>query len=170
MKINPLEAHDRLLHFKKQQTTNLVEGLQVCLKKNPNSISMQKYFPYLYIFAHPRTADDGVVKRMIWQPRLGKPAAQTNSYLFRALSNTDVIEIVWMLPPRELWEQYEKGKVTESESVMISINNFLHHREELEKPHKDDWSEEQIQTRLREIQDPNAPKPTSLALPLDLPI
>jgi len=151
MKIDVLDAHDRLLHFKKDQDVNVFEGVDECLKKNKDCVSMQEYFPYVYIFAHPRTADDGVTKRMIYQPRLSKPKAQTNSYLFRALSKTDLVEVIWLLPPRELWSQYEKGKVTESEDVMVSIKNFLNYRNELEKPHKDDWTEDEIQRKLREI-------------------
>lgn len=152
MKLNRLETHDRLLHFHQNQSANLFSGVDDCLKRNPNCVDMQKYFPYVYIFAHPRTADDGTTKRMIWQPRLLKPKAQTNSYLFRATSNSDVVEIIWMLPPRELWSQYQKGKVTASEEVMISIDNFIHHREELERPHDEDWSEERIKKKLEEIQ------------------
>lgn len=151
MKINTLDAHDRLLHFKKDQSANLFQGVEDCLKRNPDCLSMQEYFPYVYIFAHPRTHEDGVTKRMVWQPRLSKPAAQENSYLFRALSKTDLIEIIWLLPPREMWKQYEKGKVTASEDVLVSIKNYLHRREELEKPHKDDYSEETILSILKSI-------------------
>lgn len=158
MEINKLDAHDRLNHFKKNQEANIFQGVEDCLKRNPNCVSMQEHFPYVYIFGHPRTADDGVTKRLLWQPRLGKPKAQTNSYLFRSISKTDVIEIVWLLPPRELWPQYEKGKVTESEDVMTSIRNFVNHREELEKPHKDDWSEERIRRKLKSIEDSLKPK------------
>lgn len=152
MKLNKLETHDRLVHLRNDQSQSFVQGIEDCLKRNPNAVSMQKFFPWIYIFAHPRTAEDGSNKRMLWQPRLIKPKAQTNSYLFRALSNTETLEIIWMIPPRELWEQYEKGKVTESESVMTSIANFLHHREDLERPHKDDYSEERIRAILESIE------------------
>jgi len=151
MKLNRLETHDRLEHFQKDQSLNIFQGADDCLHKNKDAVSMQEYFPYIYIFAHPRTADDGVTKRMLWQPRLTKPKAQENSYLFRAISKTDIVEVVWLIPPREMWPQYEKGKMFESEDVMISIINYLNHREELEKPHKDDWSEERIQTQLKKI-------------------
>jgi hypothetical protein len=151
MKINPLETHDRLLAFKKEQESNLFQGLEDCRLNNPNCVDMQKYFPYVYIFAHPRTAEDGATKRMLWQPRLTKPKAQTNSYLFRLTSNTDICEIIWLLPPRELWKQFEKGKVTASDEVMVSIANFLHQRQLLEQPHDDDWTEERIRKKLEEI-------------------
>lgn len=157
MKVNRLEAHDRLLSFKKDQEANLFDGVNDCLTKNPECVDMQKYFPYVYIFAHPRTADDGVSKRMLWQPRLMKPKAETNSYLFRAISGTDVVEIVWLLPPKEMWEQYEKGKVCESNDVMTSIKNFVNCKEELEKPHPEDWSEERIRKKLFEILASTAP-------------
>src|SRR5882672_2443569 len=114
MKINRLETHDRLMHFKKDQEANIFQGAEDCLKKNPLSLAIQDKSPYVYIFAHPRTADDGVNKRMLWDPRLSIPEPQTNSYLFRAISKTDIIEVIWMLPPVETWPQYKKGNITES--------------------------------------------------------
>ena len=132
MKINRLETHDRLEHFKKDQEANIFKGAEDCLKVNPLSLALQEKSPYIYIFAHPRTADDGVTKVMYWQPRLTKPKAQTNSYLFRAQSKTDIIDVCWMLPPREQWQQYEKGKVTENEIVMWSIDQFMNNRDGLE--------------------------------------
>jgi hypothetical protein len=152
MKINRLDAHERLEHFKRDQEANIFQGVDDCLKRNPICLSMQEYFPWVYIFGHPRTADDGVNKRMLWQPRLLKPKAQTNSYLFRALSKTDLVEIIWLLPPREIWSQYEKGKVTESEDVITSIKNFVNHKDLLEAPHNDDYPEEKIRKILEAIQ------------------
>lgn len=154
MKIDRLETHDRLLHLKKDQANNISQGAEDCLKRNPNSLAMQKYFPYIYIFAHPRTMDDGFTKRMLWQPRLTKPKAQTNSYLFRAISNTDLLEIIWLLPPRELWTQYETGNILESSDILTSIRNFENFREELERPHEDDLSEREIKRILEGIQNP----------------
>jgi len=142
MKINRLEAHDRLLHFKKDQALNIFQGAEDCLKKNRLSIGLQQYSPYIYLFAHPRTSEDGVTKRMIWQARLTKPCAQTNSYLFRATSNTDLIEVCWLLPPKETWDQYKKGNVTEHEMVLWSIDMFTNHRAELESIDTNDVSDE----------------------------
>ncbi len=142
MKINRLETHDRLLHFKKDQEQNIFQGAEDCLKKNPDSLALQEKSPYIYIFAHPRTTDDGLNKRMLWQARLSIPKAQTNSYLFRAISKTDIIEIVWLIPPREMWSQYEKGNITESHEVAWSIDMFKYNRKVLEKPHPDDMTEE----------------------------
>jgi len=73
---------------------------------------------------------------------ISKPKAQTNSYLFRAQSNTDSIEVVWIIPERHLWPQYEKGKITENELVNYSVDLFDNNRNELEKPHPEDFPEE----------------------------
>jgi hypothetical protein len=142
MKLNRLETHDRLQHFVKDQSINIFLGAEQCLKENRDSLAIQEKSPYVYLFAHPRTADDGVNKRMLWQPRLSIPSAQTNSYLFRAISHTDIIEVVWLIPPREMWKQYDKGNVTENNEIAWSIEMFKHKRSELEKPHPDDMSEE----------------------------
>jgi hypothetical protein len=147
MKLNRLETHDRLKHFIKDQEQNIFEGAEECLKRNSDSLAIQEKSPYVYIYAHARTADDGVNKRMLWQARLSVPKAQTNSYLFRALSHSDIIEVVWLIPPRELWPQYDIGKVTESNEVAWSIDQFKNNRQELEKPHPDDMPE----TRAFEI-------------------
>lgn len=142
MKLNRLETHDRYEHFIKDQSKVIWQGAEECLKQNPDSIRMQEKCHYIYIFAHPRTDDDGVTKRLLWQPRLVKPKAESNSYLFRAVSNTDVIEVCWLLPPKELWSQYTKGNICESDIVAWSINKFRFNRAELEKPDSDDISEE----------------------------
>lgn len=151
MKIDRLETHDRLIQFKKEQSNTIAQGCTDCLKVNPLSIALQARSPYIYIFAHPRTEDDGVTKKMLWQPRLSKPKAQTNSYLFRAQSHTDNLEICWLLPPREQWDQYKEGNVTESPEVIWSIHQFTHSKELLEAPFQDDFNEEQIRQILREI-------------------
>lgn len=142
MKIDRLETHDRLKHFIRDQSASIAQGAEDCLKKNPLSLALQDKSPYIYIFAHPRTADDGITKRMLWQPRLSKPKAQTNSYLFRAISKTDEIEVCWIIPPRELWGQYQKGKVTESDIVTWSIEQFENNRAAMESPDAQDLSEE----------------------------
>lgn len=151
MKLNRLETHDRLKHFIKDQSINVFQGAEDCLKRNPDSLAIQEKSPYVYIFAHPRTSDCGNYKRMLWQARLSIPKAQTNSYLFRAISKTDLIEVVWLIPPREMWSQYDKGKVTESNETAWSIEMFKHQREELEKPHPDDMSQEKAWEILKSI-------------------
>ncbi len=142
MKLSRLETHDRLLHLKKDQSININQGAEDCLKKNPLSIALQQYSPYIYVFAHPRTADDGVNKRMVWQPRLTKPRAEPNSYLFRAQSHTDNIEMCWMIPPKEMWAQYRKGNVTEHELVLWSIRQYSDNRLKLEAAFVDDLPDE----------------------------
>lgn len=151
MKLNRLETHDRLLHLKKDQEANIFKGAEDCLKINSLSLSIQERSPYVYLFAHPRTADDGVTKVMYWQPRLSKPEPQTNSYLFRAQSKTDIIEICWLIPPREHWPQYKIGNVTESDLVRWSVNMFKNNREGLELPHDDDMSEERAKLIMQNI-------------------
>lgn len=151
MKVNILEAHDRLLHLKKDQSDTMAQGVEDCLKRNSLSLSYQQRSPYVYIFAHPRLSDDGLKTRMLWDPRLSKPKAQTNSYLFRAISHTDIVEVCWMIPPREQWEQYTQGKVTESKEVIWSIYQFQHHREELERPLPEDLPDEKGKQILLEI-------------------
>ena len=151
MKLNRLETHDRLVHFKKDQNDTLQQGADDCLKKNPLSLAMQDKAPYIYLFAHPRTSDDGVTKRMIWQPRLTKPLAQTNSYLFRAISKSDIVEICWLIPDEKMWKQYEKGKVTENELVLWSIDQYMNYRADLERKDKDDLSDERVAKIYQEI-------------------
>ena len=148
MKIDRLEAHDRLLHFKQDQRDNMQQGADDCLKRNPLSLAIQDRSPYVYIFAHPRTHDDGVTQRMLWQPRLTRPRAEPNSYLFRANSNTDILEICWLLPKQEMWPQYKKGNVTEHEFVNWSIDQYTNNRVALEAPHPDDFSDEKIKAIL----------------------
>ncbi len=151
MKVNTLDAHDRRSHFIEDQSQTVWQGATDCLTKNQLSIMLQERSPYVYIFAHPRTADDGVNKRMLWQPRLTKPKAETNSYLFRANSKTDIVEICWLIPPREMWPQYEKGKVCESNWTAWSIDQFQNNREYLQRPLEDDLSDDKIKAIYREI-------------------
>lgn len=88
---------------------------------------------------------------MIWQPRLTKPKAQTNSYLFRAQSNTDNLEICWLLPPREMFKQYEKGQVCENEWVIWSYHLFDTSRNILERPADDDLCDDKCKIIMIDI-------------------
>jgi hypothetical protein len=151
MKLNRLETHDRLEHLVKDQSDNVFKGAEECLKLNPLSLAIQEKCPYVYIFAHTRTTDDGLKKRLIWQPRISKPKAQTNSYLFRAQSKTDLIEVIWILPERHLWPQYEKGKITQDDLVCYSVDMFENNRAELEKPHVEDFPEERSKIIFQKI-------------------
>lgn len=137
IKLNVYETHDRYEHLLKQNF-NISECCQDLINQRPFGNHS------FYIFAHARTCDDGVTKKLIWQPRLTKPLAQSNSMLFKAYPGTDIIKIIWLIPAPELWEQYKKGNVTESNIVSWSIHQFLHNRKELEQKESDDLSDEQI--------------------------
>lgn len=143
MKLNRLETHDRYEYFIKDQSRIISEGADDCLKRNPDSLKIQEKCHYVYLYAHPRTHDDGVSKRLIWQPRLLKPKAEINSYLFRATSGTDLIEICWLLPPIETWNQFFGENLCASQEVWWSINQYKNNREKLEESFPDDLTEEQ---------------------------
>ncbi len=151
MKLNRLETHDRLEHFVKDQALNIAQGAEDCLKRNKLSLALQEKSPYIYIFAHPRTLDDGVTKKMFWQPRLTKPEPQTNSYLFRAQSKTDLMEVCWLIPPEEMWGQYRKGYITESDVVRWSIGQFVTNKAILERKDPDDLSDEISRSIYRQV-------------------
>lgn len=151
MKINRLETHDRLLHFKKDQSQVIAEGADECLKRNPLSLALQARSPYVYLFAHARTQEDGVTKKMLWQPRLGKPKCEPNSCLFRALSHTDNLEICWILPDQIFWSQYKKGNVLEHSMVIWSIDMYRNSKPTLEKPFADDLPQHRIDQILLDI-------------------
>lgn len=154
MKINRLETYDRYKYLLQDQALNIFQGAEDCLKKNPLSLAIQDKSPYIYLFAHPRTStDDGVTKIMYWDPRLSIPEAQTNSYLFRALSKTDVIEVIWLIPPPEQWDQYKKGNITADPSIEWSIQQYKTNRKELEKPHPDDMIEDKARLILKSVID-----------------
>jgi hypothetical protein len=144
MKINRLDAHDRLDHFTKQ-TFDIGECCQDLINQRPFG-----EHPF-YIFAHTRTDDDGVTKRLIWQPRLTKPQAQTNSMLFKAYPGTDMIKVIWMIPAQELWAQFGKGLLTENKTVAESIEAFKKNREKLEEKEDDDMTDEQIDAVYKEL-------------------
>lgn len=144
MKINPLDAHDRLLDFSKKHL-DISECVQDLVNKRPFGNHA------FYIFAHPRTDEDGVTKRLIWQPRLTKPQAQTNSMLFKAYPGTDLIKVIWMIPDRAMWAQYQKGKLTQNETICQSIQDFLHNRNKLEEREIDDLPDDEIARIYTEI-------------------
>lgn len=173
MKLNRLETHDRLQHFTKQ-SFDIAECCQDLINKRPFG-----EHPF-YIFAHARTIDleeriaifnddikqslidptyirkykrleDVPTSRFIWQPRLTKPKAQSNSMLFKAYPGTDLIKVIWMIPAVELWEQYEKGKLTENKTVYDSIQAYKLNRNSLEKKEDDDLSDEKIDDIYRQM-------------------
>ncbi len=152
MKIDRLETHDRLLHFTKK-SFDISECCQDLINKRPFGEHA------FYIFAHSRTDDDGVTKRLIWQPRLTKPSAQTNSMLFKAYPKTDLIKVVWMIPAQELWASFKIGQMTHNQTVLDSIHDFLNNRAKLEEPEHDDLNEDEINAVYRQISHTVNPKP-----------
>jgi len=146
MKVNRLEAHDRLLVFKKQ-SDYISEGCQECIENRPQEF---KNHPF-YIFAHCRTHENGYSKRLIWEPRLTKPKAQTNSMLFRSYPPSDKVKIIWMIPDREMWEDYAKNTMLESQVVTRSVHDFQFNRDILEAKEHDDLEESLIVSILAEI-------------------
>lgn len=144
IKINPLDAHDRMQHFTKQEFS-ISECCQDLIDQRPFG-----NYPF-YIWAHARTDENVHIKRLIWQPRLTRPKPQTNSMLFKAYPGTDTLKIIWIIPTRELWGQYEKGKVTSNEMIHNSIQEFQHHRKRLEQNEEDDFDDEKINQIYKEL-------------------
>jgi len=137
MKINPLDAHDRFQHFTSQQF-DIAACCQDLIDKRPFGD-----VPF-YIFAHARTDDDGTTKRLIWQPRLTKPKAQTNSMLFKAYPGTDIVKVIWMIPERHLWSSFKSGNMMANKTILQSIEDFETNRTKLEAKESDDLTDEQI--------------------------
>jgi len=144
MKITTLDAYDRYKHFT-SQSFDISECCQNLIDQRPFGENS------FYIFAHTRTDDDYVTKRLIWQPRLTKPKAQTNSMLFKWVHGTDNIRICWLIPAREMWNQYKKGNVTGHDITVWSIDQFENHRKSLESPEPDDLSDLQIDQIYRDV-------------------
>lgn len=144
MKVNRLETHDRFQHYMKQ-SFEIQECAENLLEQRPFG-----EHPF-YMWVHARTAEDGVTKELIWQPRLTRPKPQTNSMLFKANPLTREIRVCWMIPPDEMFGQYKKGNVTEHDITEWSIDMYLHHREELAKNEPDDLTDEQIDAIYKNI-------------------
>ncbi len=175
MKINFLETHDRLKQFHKQDDL-ISQGCEECIKLRPEEFGNQPF----YIFAHQRTIDMDEKKslysqdlmcsftnipyqrkyktmedvpsgRLIWEPRLTKPKAQENSMLFKAYPPTDHIKVIWIIPARELWGQFEQGDMIENLTVYESIRNFHTNREMLEAKEDDDLDDARINAIFTEM-------------------
>lgn len=144
MKINKNDAHDRYQHFVKSNF-DIGECCQNLIDQRPFGDHS------FYIFAHTRTEEDGVTKRLIWQPRLTKPKAQSNSMLFKANPNTDVLKVIWMIPAVELWAQYDKNLLTANKLVSQSIHDFRFNKNKLEEKEEDDMTDEQIDAVYKEV-------------------
>lgn len=135
MKLNHLDAHDRYENFI-QQSFDISECCQDLLNKRPFGD-----IPF-YAFAHARTEEDGVTKRLVWQPRLTKPQAQENSMLFK-LYQPDIVKVIWMIPAKELWANFERGKMTQNQLIWESIVKFRSDKKKLEAKEDDDLTDEQ---------------------------
>lgn len=173
MKINRLETHDRLQHLVSQEF-DIGKTCQDIIDKRPFGSH-----PF-YIFAHKRQLglderislyqedfresllnpgynrkylfmDQVPSDRLIWQPRLTKPRAQTNSMLFKAYPGTDNVKVIWIIPDQCLWEQFEKGKMTENKTVWESIDMYVNHKDKLEAKEIDDYSDQEIEKIYLEI-------------------
>lgn len=175
MKINRLETHDRFLEFKKQ-SDYISKGCADCIANRPKEFGNRPF----YIFAHSRqigqdemvdmftrdhwdahlipgykrkynTIDDVPTSRFLWSPRLTKPVPQENSMLFKAYPPGDNIKVIWIIPAKELWAQYLKGKMTEDSIICESIDKFINNKKELEATEPDDLPDDQIDRIYLEI-------------------
>lgn len=162
IKVDRLETHDRLLDFKEKNMQSISEQVDLLIAQNPFSGE-----PF-YIFAHKRTLDDAErilhfqtrqysiennpTHKIVWQPRLQKPKAQTNSMLFKVYPlHPERNHIVWILPERELWGAYQKGQMFEENAVAMSIDAFENDRAALERPEADDPSDERAQAIYKKL-------------------
>lgn len=190
MKVNILDAHDRLLHYQKQ-AEYITQGCEDCIKNRPKEF---ENYPF-YIFAHKRTVEpderisiysqdvqmslrypsqytrkypsiENVPStRIIWVPRLTKPEAQENSMLFRNTPPGGDIEVIWVLVDSGMENQSIKGNMTESESVITSTKLFRTNRGLLEKKEDGDVSEERAKEIYRQIAYNKANQKRLLATP-----
>lgn len=151
LKLDRLEAHDRLQHLIKEQSNVIQQGADDCLNKNSLSLAYQGRSPYVYIYGHARTLEDGRTKKIFWEPRLTKPKASSNSFLFRAISKTDMLETCWVLPPIETWNQFVRGNVVADDIIAWSIHQYKTNKKELEKPFKDDLPDHRCKDILLSI-------------------
>lgn len=117
MKVNLLETHDRFEHFR-QQNFSTDEFLKKIIESKPFGD-----YPY-YLFQHCRQTDSTLDQRSIWQPRLGKPTPQLNSTLVRVRPFSKDFDVIWVIPPVEIWSEFDKGKVHENEVIQISTYMF----------------------------------------------
>jgi hypothetical protein len=144
IKLDRFETHDRFKSFTKQNG-DIGECCQDLINQRPFGNHA------FYIFAHARTDDMGSGKRIIWQPRLTRPLVQTNSMLFKGYVGSDIIKIIWIIPARELWEQYKKGNITANEQIWNDIQTFEYNRKDFDKPEDDDLNDEQVNAIYKEL-------------------
>lgn len=161
MKINRLDAHDRLSHVMNQKDY-ISEECQKIVDSRPFG---DRAF-YIFAFKKEIGADEQYAiwasntsleldkvptARIIWQPRLTKPKAQENSMLFKGYPGSDMVKVVWIIPQRELWDQYKVGNLTQHTTVLESIDDFINDRGKLEAKEADDPGEEEAKKIYQEI-------------------
>lgn len=152
MKVNRLETHDRLLEYQKQQQ-DMGQAVLDCIANVPDGINST-----FYIYGHSRSVaydekvsilqlgyEEAPDARLLWIPVITKPKVAPNTYLFLGSKRSDVIEIIWMLPKRELWEQYGPGKMFFNENIWVSIQNYLHDKERLNAPDKNGPTDKDVE-------------------------
>lgn len=172
MKIDRLDAHDRLLSLKKE-SENIQQGAYECKYRNPLSLALYEHSDYIYLFAHKReigldekvaifqqdirdcllnpslhrrflTLSDVPHFRILWQPRLTRPEPQENSMLFRAKKGDNSFEVCWIIPQKELWGQNKKGNMLSDDIVEISIHLFRNDKNRLSEPHHEDLPDKRV--------------------------
>lgn len=152
MQVDRLETHDRLLDFKKKNVNSIEEQIHNIIAQRPFEDE-----PF-YIFAHKKTVDiheqalyiqagcpiDKLpTHRLVWQPRLQKPKAETNTMLFKVdPAYPDQVRIIWILPDPSQWEAYKKGQMCQDPTTIESIHAFENDRASLERPEPDDLPDE----------------------------
>lgn len=134
MNVNRFDAHDRLKHVTRQDFS-IGECCQDIINKRPFGNN-----PY-YIWAHSRQDDNPGVRRIIWQPRLTRPNASSNSMLFRVQPPSESIEIIWIIPDSSLWDNFAPGKLSHNELINGFIQQYRRDKKYLEEPHKDDLTD-----------------------------
>ncbi len=144
-KLNLFDIHDKHEYLTKKSSFGISEIVQNIINSRPFGDHA------FYIFAHPRTADNGFQKNLIWQPRLSKPSCETNSMLFKVKPGLDEVKIIWMVPEAHLWPEYEKGKVCASSIIAESIEMFKKNRKALEQPEPDDLTDHQMMAVYKEM-------------------
>jgi hypothetical protein len=160
--IDRLETHDRLIDFKKKNQDSIEERINKMIVENPFD-----GLPF-YIFAHKRTLTDAErllhfqthqytiqnipSHKIVWQPRLQKPKAQTNSMLFKVdPSFPDQVKVIWILPDRDQWDASRKGTMFQDPTVVESIEAFDNDRQSLERPEPDDPTDEKARAIYKKL-------------------
>lgn len=145
MKVNRLEAHDRLIEVHKQKD-HIGQAVEECIRNVPDEVKSS-----FYVYAHKRTIGlDEMAKymlkspgkvpthRIVWMPRITKPEPTENSMLFLVKKGSDEVRILWMLPDACMWEQYGPDKMTHDPVIWESIQTFKSNPAELMKRMKEE--------------------------------